>query len=169
MSKSNGAYQTDTRAAAHDDYCTPPKLLAALGKFDFDPCCPKGGMAWKTARRTVSPPRDGLTVAWSGRVWLNPPYMQGIGLWLEKLALHGNGMALVPAKSTDTRWSQAALSDCDAVYFMAGRLLFFRPDGTETDGKWMPSMLLAYGKRNSAILGSAKFARAYPGILMRKL
>ena len=56
-----------------DTWLTPPEILRALGVFDLDPCCPPD-MPWPTAAAMISPPRDGLSEAWHGRVWLNPPF-----------------------------------------------------------------------------------------------
>ena len=58
-----------------NEWLTPPGLLAKLGDFDLDPCA-HPDQFYQTASRMVCPPQDGLSEAWSGRVWLNPPYGQ---------------------------------------------------------------------------------------------
>ena len=129
-----------------DDWLTPPWLIEAAGPFDLDPACAPS-MPWRTAARMIAPPEDGLAVEWFGRVWLNPPY-SSIMPWARRIAAHGDGLFLVPAKSPDTAWGQFTLANADAVLFAKGRLLFWYPDGTESAGKWSPSMLCAFGSRN---------------------
>lgn len=151
---------------ATDTWLTPLGLLEKLGKFDLDPCCPPV-MPWKTAKRMVCLPEDGLTVSWRGRVFLNPPYSDPMP-WLRKMHDHRNGIALVPAKSPDTKWGQLALSGCDAVLFLSGRLLFFKEDGSPSEGKWNPNMLLAYGAKNVKALSKLEQSGALLGTLFIK-
>jgi hypothetical protein len=44
----------------------------------------------------------GLDVTWGGFVWLNPPYGKRNGLtpWLDRFVAHGDGIALVPDRSS---------------------------------------------------------------------
>lgn len=126
------------------EWYTPPEVFEALGlSFDLDPAAPAGGVPWVPAKRSYSRIDDGLRQAWQGRVWLNPPYGREIGPWLERLSEHGNGLALVFAR-TDTRWFHTACRRATAVCFVAGRLRFYRLDGPG-DTAPAPSVLLAYG------------------------
>ena len=90
-----GGHQS--QAMQSDTWLTPPDVLAALGTFDLDPCCP-ADMPWRTAARHITPAEDGLAQPWAGRVWLNPPYSRGVIQWMAKLAQHGDGIALVFAR-----------------------------------------------------------------------
>jgi hypothetical protein len=150
-----------------DTWLTPPELLAALGKFDMDVCCPSG-MPWKTAPKMVCLPEDGLAVKWKGRVWCNPPFSH-ILPWAEKMANHGNGILLVPAKSPCTVWGQLVLASSDAVLFQKGRLSFHYLDGSKPTGKWGPYMLCAYGPKNVEVLKQAAKGFVTPGILMGRI
>jgi hypothetical protein len=127
------------------EWYTPPAVFRALAiDFDLDPAAPAGGVPWVPARRVLTVAEDGLSEAWSGRVWLNPPYGRGVGAWLERLAQHGDGLALVFAR-TDTRWYQEVVKRATAVCFVAGRLAFVRPDGSTIGSAGAPSVLLAFG------------------------
>lgn len=81
-----------------EEWFTPPELIKALGEFDLDPCSPVN-RPWDTAKKHYTKEVDGL---WEGRVWLNPPYGKETFKWIERLAHHGDGIALIFAR-TDTK------------------------------------------------------------------
>jgi hypothetical protein len=128
------------------EWYTPPELFQALGvSFDLDPAAPPGGVPWVPAARHFSRADDGLAQEWQGRVWLNPPYGLGIGRWMAKLAAHGDGLALVFAR-TDMSWFQRAMTEATAACFIRGRLNFIPGEGKpEPRPASAPSVLLAYG------------------------
>ncbi len=129
------------------EWFSPPEIFEALGlSFDLDPCAPPGGLPWVPANRFYSRSDDGLVQPWSGRVWLNPPYGRGIERWMQKLATHGDGIALVHAR-TGTVWWRDALSAATAVCFIAGGVRFISDtQGTRPPGSSpMGAVLLAYG------------------------
>ena len=123
-----------------DVWLTPPSIIERLGPFDLDPC---GELHWPTAK-TIYTAR-GLEQPWFGRVWLNPPYSE-VGDWLERLADHGSGIALVFAR-TETKWAQKILPRATSVWFPAGRFKFHKPDGTVKGCAGAPSMFLAFGEK----------------------
>jgi hypothetical protein len=131
-----------------DEWLTPPEILRALGPFDLDPCTPDA-MPWQTAEKRYTKAQDGLQQPWHGRVWLNPPFGREAAKWLERLADHGDGIALVPAR-TETRMFYLHVWDrADAVCFMRGRPHFHRPCGTRAAANsGAPIALVAYGARN---------------------
>jgi hypothetical protein len=127
------------------EWYTPPGVFEALGlAFDLDPASPAGGLPWVPARKIYTAADDGLTQPWKGRVWLNPPYGPGIGRWLERLAEHGNGIALVFNRS-DTKWWQRVIPYASATCFIRGRLRFVGPDGQYAGSSPAPSLLVAFG------------------------
>lgn len=133
---------------ASNDWLTPPEIIHALGPFDLDPCA-CAGMPWSTAKTMVAPPQDGLAGEWRGRVWLNPPYGQSLEKWISRLADHGDGIALVPARTEVESWFWPQVWErADAVFFFRGRLYFRRPDGTTEGNAGHGSVLAAYGLRN---------------------
>lgn len=84
-----------------DEWLTPPNIIRSLGVFDLDPCSPIN-RPWDTAINHLTILDDGLSKEWEGRVWLNPPYGNETRKWLKKLAEHGNGIALIFAR-TETK------------------------------------------------------------------
>ena len=81
-----------------DEWLTPPEILKAIGEFDLDPCSPIN-RPWNTAKKHYTVEDNGLIQEWIGRVFLNPPYGPETGKWLQKLAEHGNGIALIFART----------------------------------------------------------------------
>ncbi len=125
-----------------DVWLTPLGIVRALGDFDLDPC---GFPGHHTAKCLYTEEDNGLDFAWFNRVWLNPPY-SNVGEWLDKLAYHGRGVALVFAR-TDTKWAQRILPQATSVFFPAKRIMFMQADGTKP--KWTsgaPSMFLSFGE-----------------------
>lgn len=151
----NGIGGHHTRDAdTKDEWLTPPELLDKLGAFDLDPCSPIN-RTWPTAAHHLTIIDDGLRHPWQGRVWLNPPYGDQTGRWLERLRAHGDGIALVFAR-TETAWFFAHAWDADALLFLDQRLNFHHVDGTRSSfNSGAPSVLLAYGSHNVTALADA--------------
>ena len=151
-----------------DEWLTPPEILRELGPFDLDPCATCGqrdhNQPWMTARGMYCKCDNGLSKDWAGRVFCNPPYGLEGGKWLMKLAKHGNGVALVFAR-TDVLWFQEAVFQAaHAVKFILGRLTFYRPDGTKPKfNGGAPSVLVAYGEENAKAIERCRM----PGFCMR--
>jgi hypothetical protein len=94
----------------------------------------------------ISPPEDGLTGKWEGRVWLNPPYGPETGKWLAKLARHGDGIALIFARTETEMFIQHVWNAAASVLFIAGRLHFHDVSGKRAAANaGGPSVLVAYG------------------------
>jgi len=137
---------------ATNDWLTPRWIVDALGPFDLDVaasdsdpfrCAPRG-FTWEV---------DGLGQRWGDCfVWCNPPYGPHAGRFVTRLAEHGNGIALVFAR-TETRTFSPALARASAVLFIAGRLRFERADGGPAGSNaGAPSMLLGFGDEARARL-----------------
>lgn len=145
-----------------DVWLTPPEILGALGRFDLDPCAAPEPRPWPTADRHIALPDDGLAAPWAGRVWLNPPYSREAAKWLAKLADHGNGIALVFAR-TETAWFvDSAWRRADAILFLHGRVHFHRADGVRAAANaGAPSCLIAYGASNATALRESGIKGSY--------
>lgn len=129
-----------------DVWLTPRHILDALGEFDLDPCSAPDPALWPTAMHHYTLPVDGLAEPWFGRVWCNPPYGQMAWKWLEKLADHGRGTALVFARTETAGFVKTVWSRASAVMFLHGRLHFHHADGTRAKANsGAPSCLVAYG------------------------
>lgn len=136
-----------TREGATNEWLTPRYILDDLGPFDLDPCAPVE-RPWDIATHHYTIENDGLSFPWDGFVWLNPPYGPHAGLWLKRLKEHGNGLALIFARTETKAWSEHIWNGADAIGFLEGRLRFCRVDGTVDmhSNAGAPSALVAYGR-----------------------
>ena len=135
---------SSTAHSKNIDIHTPAYIFAGIPlTFDLDPASPSSGPS-TPARHHYTPEQDGLTKPWFGMVWLNPPcHRFEIGKWIAKLAFHGQGIALVYAR-TDTEWFQD--HPPDALFLIRGRVRFTkRAQGSKTVSGASPSVLLAFG------------------------
>lgn len=140
-----------------DSWITPKFIIDDLGPFDLDPCqCTP--QPWSCARKSYTIEQDGLSQPWFGRVWLNPPYSNA-WVWLDKLAAHGNGIALIFARTETEGFVRHVWGKARAVKFLHGRLFFHKPDGVRASGNsGGPSCLVAYGEECFEILSKSKLS-----------
>lgn len=145
-----------------DTWLTPPEIIEALGPFDLDPCAAPEPRPWPTASRHIARPDNGLTAVWAGRIWLNPPYGDKTGTWLGRLARHGNGTALIFAR-TETSWFvEHVWQGAAAALFLHGRLHFHRRDGSRAPANsGAPSVLVAYGEHDAGRLQECGLAGTF--------
>lgn len=139
-----------------EEWLTDPKIIHALGQFDLDPCAPIV-RPWNMAKKHYTIEDDGLSKTWVGRVWNNPPYGKKTREWIKALAEHGNGIALIYARTETKIFFPYIWDYADSIFFFKGRLLFYNVDGTPCTNKktgkieyaGAPSCLVAYGKENT--------------------
>lgn len=137
------------------DWLTPIEIVNALGPFDLDPCTPND-MPWSTATTMYSRSDDGFSSPWFGRVWLNPPYGRETSKWIEKLANHGNGIALIFARTETGIFFPNVWDRADSIFFFKGRLKFCSTDGVAAPANaGAPSCLVAYGANNTESIWQA--------------
>jgi len=142
-------------AGESSEWYTPPHVFDALGlRFDLDPATAPGGVPWVPAERHYSAAEDGLSRPWRGRVWLKPPYGPQTAAWLRRAAEHGDGVALVFAR-TDTAWFHEIVPTASSVCFIEGRITFIGPDRRPAQhNSGVPSMLLGWGEMcGEAVIG----------------
>ncbi|MDN7489470.1 DNA N-6-adenine-methyltransferase [Burkholderia sp. AU45274] len=136
----------------NDEWLTPPEWLRALGEFDLDPCSPVN-RPWDTAREHLTILDDGLTRPWRGRVWCNPPFGREAVKWLRRMNAHGNGIALIPARTETAMFYECVWPCADSVCFVRGRPHFHYVDGRRAPfNSGAPICLVAYGRENTIAL-----------------
>ncbi len=133
---------------ATDEWYTPPHVFNALGcSFDMDVASPgKNVTPWIPAYEFVT--EASLRVKWHQFVWMNPPFggRNGLVPWLQKFFEHGNGIALVPDR-TSAPWWQDYVPRADLVLFVSPKLKFIGAGGKPGASPAQGTCLLAAGKR----------------------
>jgi len=135
-----------------DEWLTPPEIIKALGAFDLDPCSPVD-RPWDTAACHLTVEDDGLSVAWFGRVWCNPPFGREAVKWLRRMAEHGNGIALIPARTETAMFYETVWGAASGVLFLKSRPHFHYVSGDRAPfNSGAPICLVAYGHKNLEVL-----------------
>lgn len=147
----------DGGTATTHDWLTPPDIIEALGRFDMDPCASQF-QPWRTATRQFTIEDDGLAREWDGRIWCNPPYGPHSEKFLKRMASHGNGIALIFARTETKAFQEFCWRSADAMLFMAGRIKFRLPGGGVSGPAGAPSVLISYGHENAKALRASGIA-----------
>ena len=79
-------------------------------------------------------------------MFLNPPFDRyQVATWIRKLAKHGNGIALLHAR-TEAEWFEPVWESASGILFMADRIHFHRPDGSrQPANSGAPPLLASFG------------------------
>lgn len=121
-----------------DEWYTPERFVDAarevMGGIDLDPASNAKAQETIRARRFFTREDDGLAQAWSGRVWLNPPYSQPLASqFADKLIAEidrgkVSQAIMIQNASTDVAWFFDLARRCH-VCLTRGRINFNRVDG----------------------------------------
>ena len=129
------------------DWETPPALFQSLDDefhFTIDAAANGGNTKCPTYYGPVSDEgEDGLSAAWSGIVWCNPPYGTDISSWIKKgrdSALAGATVVMLVYARTDTRWFHDYVYGQAEIRFLRGRIRFVGAPNSAP----APSMILIY-------------------------
>lgn len=143
----------------NDEWLTPPEILKPLGEFDLDPCAPMI-RPWDTAKNHYTRLDDGLCKQWAGRVWCNPPFGREAVKWLRKLKEHGNGIALIPARTETEMFYECVWGHASGILFVKGRPHFHYVSGKRAPfNSGAPICLVAYGLENVVALFGSNLGR----------
>jgi hypothetical protein len=142
-----------------DEWLTPKYITDDLGPFDLDPCSPII-RPWETAKKYHTIEDNGLLQDWGGFVWCNPPYGRSASVWLDRMSLYNNGIALVFARTETKMFQQYVWNNASCLLFIYDRLYFHHVDGSRSRANsGAPSVLIGYGSKaferlkNSSIKG----------------
>lgn len=149
---------------ATDEWYTPPEIFDALGvEFDLDVASPGQLVTpWIPAQKFIT--AASLDDHWRGFVWMNPPFGGRNGLipWLMKFFDHGDGIALVPDR-TSAPWFQTFAPKADTLLFTRGKIKFIDAKGARGESPAQGTCLMAVGPTGALALHRA--ARAGLGLL----
>jgi len=139
-----------------DEWYTPKYIFDALGvEFDLDVASPQNGPRHVPAKNWFW--ENSLEKKWFGFVWMNPPFghQKQKRLWLNKFFEHGNGIALLPDR-TSAPWFQEFVPNSDAQLWVSPKIKFERPDGTIGQSPGTGTILLGSGLYASKVLKSSR-------------
>lgn len=149
-----------------DEWYTPKYIFDALDiVFDIDVASPIDRFYCHVPAKEFYI-EGSLQKEWRGFCWMNPPFggRNSISLWLDKMASHGNGIALVPDR-TSAPWFQKAAQECDLMMLISGKVKFIDSRGSVGKSPSTGTALLGYGPLAKVALDNA--ARNDLGILFK--
>lgn len=120
-----------------NEWYTPIEYIEAarkvMGNIDLDPASNEIANKTVMADCYYTAEDDGLSFAWFGNVWLNPPYSTAlVQSFAEKVAEREFDQAIVLVNNaTDTRWFRTLVECADAILFTTGRIKFYKPDSNK--------------------------------------
>lgn len=144
-------------AGKSDEWYTPKYIFDALGcEFDLDAAAPEDTSGLHVpAKHFIS--SGSLEKEWFGFVWLNPPFgaRNSKSAWLDKMYTCGNGIVLVPDRSSAPWWQKAA-KKCDSLLMVSKKIKFQRPDGSYGKSPSTGTTFFAYGPKGVEALFRAE-------------
>lgn len=131
-----------------DEWHTPRYIFDAMGDvlFDLDVAAPIAGPRHVPCLHWLY--ENSLEADWAGFIWMNPPYggRNALAPWLEKFIAHGNGICIVPDR-TSAPWFQAAAPHMERAVFISPKVKFERPDGSLGASPGTGSVLFGIGEK----------------------
>ena len=128
------------------EWSTPDELFGELGKifnFVLDACASRTNAK---CPNYFTKEKDALRQRWNGTVWMNPPYGNQIGAFMQKAyeesVAGATVVCLVPSR-TDTRWWHGYAKRGDII-FLRGRLKF---GGSKTSAPFPSAIVIFWGGR----------------------
>lgn len=140
----------------HVEYYTPKYIFEAMDvTFDLDVAHPKDFRTHVPCKQFYS--EGSLEKQWNGFVWMNPPYGSEKNKikWIEKFIDHGNGIALMPDR-TSAKWWQIFAKGSDLHGFTFDKIKFELSDGTIADSPGNGNTFFAIGWKGSHALMNLK-------------
>ena len=148
-----------------DEWHTPLYIFEALDlQFDLDVAAPIEGPRYVPANNWLSD--SALDSVWSGVVWMNPPFghQSTKRKWLSKFFNHGNGIALMPDRTSAPWWQEYSVK-ADAVLFISPKIKFERLDGSVGAQPGTGTTLFAAGDRaRKALLNATSLGKVFTKI-----
>lgn len=140
-----------------DEWYTPKYIFDALGcTFDMDVASPVNQISCHVPVKDFIL-FDSLERSWKGFIWMNPPYGdEDVKTeWLKKFISHGNGIALMPDR-TSTKWWQNAAKECDMHLQTSKKIKSIRSDGVVGNAPSNGTTLFAIGEQACEALLNAQ-------------
>lgn len=162
----NAYKQLPQHSSETTEWYTPFDYIDAvqelMGKIDLDPASCEYANSYIRAEKFYNAQTNGLKHPWSGKVFLNPPYGNQTGKFVNKLIdeipLNGGNITeaiLLINSNTSTKYWQRAIKLADVVCFPRKRIAFIDKDGTPRKSPPNSNSIFYFG------LNQAKFASIF--------
>lgn len=120
-----------------DEWYTPPEYIEmareVMGSIDLDPASNDLAQSWIQAAQYYTKNDDGLSKAWLGNVWCNPPYGRDVENWLvDALCRYECGeikSAILLLNRTGAAWYRARIKEVTAICEVYKRIAFIDGNG----------------------------------------
>ena len=124
-----------------DDFYTSPTIIeparAVLGSIDLDPASHPLANRVVDAKRFFTLAQNGLSMEWSGNVWLNPPFSEWES-WVKKIVREwGSGrinamIVLCATRTLTAQYFHPIHENANAICIFRGRIAFWGGRATPT-------------------------------------
>lgn len=147
--------------SGNNEWYTPAEFIeaarTAMGSIDLDPASNEVANKIVQAETYYTAETNGLDKAWTGNVWMNPPYASDlIGKFVDKMVFERQNYrqaVVLVNNATETEWFNKLISVASAVCFPKSRVKFYMPDG-KTGAPLQGQAVLYIGKDTSKFLES---------------
>lgn len=139
------------------EWYTPGRYIdiarTTMGGIDTDPASSDVANSIVGASRYFTQVQDGLQQQWTGRVWMNPPYAEGlVADFVEALVVKFDSGEVEQAcvlvnNATETQWFQRLLRSASSLCLLQGRIKFLDKQGVEAKTPVQGQALLYLGKQ----------------------
>ena len=157
--------------SGRQEWWTPRPVIEAaryaLGSIDLDVASCREADEVVRAARFFDREIDALSQEWGGRVWMNPPFTDGVvDKFVRKLVSEPNVSAwcALMNNTTETVAGQLFLSSAHVVCFPASRMRFHGPDAAGKEGAPIMGQMIGAHFRVAPAEGIARFAEAFEPI-----
>lgn len=145
--------------SGENEWYTPVEYIESarrvMGGIDTDPASSELANKTVSADKFYTTETDGLANAWTGNVWMNPPYSQPLiteftSRLVEKYNTGEFDQACVLVNNaTETQFFQLMLACCSAVCFVKGRIKFIDKYGNPSGAPLQGQAVIYFGGRVS--------------------
>ena len=147
-SKKNGSFGTPKRQMKNDEWLTLPEIVAKPGFVPILILCSPINRPFGQLQACITRCLMICRKPWHGRGGATRHSGVRRSEWLRRMAEHGNGIALIPAR-TETAMFYETVGAADGVLFLEGQPHFHYVDGSRAAfNSGAPISLVAYGEHN---------------------
>lgn len=142
--------------SGNNEWYTPAEFIEAarevMGSIDCDPATSEFANRTVQATTFYTAETNGLEQAWSGNVWMNPPYSGDlIGRFAESVTTKYaegeiNQAIVLVNNATETAWFQRMMQEATAICFPKGRIKYLDHTGNPANTPLQGQAFIYFGE-----------------------